>query len=267
MFPGLIVSLKTGLRYVRHFINAGNEHGVHSPFVFNLLTNVVYRNDKEIVFDKIENIRKKFLADNSRIMVTDLGAGSSFDGRKIERSIGEIAQKFAKAPRHCRFLYRMAEYQKPKVMIELGTSLGISSMYLAATNPSGKLYTIEGCPETSNKANSGFRENGFSNIEVINGNFGQVLPDLLKKVNTYDLVYIDGNHTYEATVQYFKLLKEHRNKESVIIFDDIYWSEGMQQAWNEIKADPSVTISLDFFQFGIVYFDPAFSKQNFLLRL
>ena len=252
---------------VRHFLSAGNEHSVHSPFVFKLLMEAIYLKRNEPVFDQIESIRKQLLNDESEINVIDLGAGSSFDGRLNKRSIREITRKFAKSPRHCRFLYRMTEYLKPATMIELGTSLGISAMYQSAGNRNGLLYTLEGCPETANAARDNFIKNNFTNIKCITGNFDDTLPQLLSELKQFDYTYIDGNHTLEATLNYFRLLKNHKHENSVIIFDDIYWSEGMQQAWQQIKSDPEVTISIDFYQFGVVWFNKKYSSQSFRLRL
>jgi predicted O-methyltransferase YrrM len=152
-------------------------------------------------------------------------------------------------------------------MIELGTSLGISSMYQAAGNPDGRLITLEGCPETANAARRNFKGEAFTNIEVITGNFDSSLPALLKELKQVDYVYIDGNHTLDATLNYFRLLKKHVNSTSVLVFDDIYWSEGMQKAWREIVADPDTTVTIDFYQFGLVFFNKDLTRQAFRLRL
>jgi predicted O-methyltransferase YrrM len=140
-------------------------------------------------------------------------------------------------------------------------------MYLVSGNPACKLYSLEGCPETAEIARKNFDSNDFNCVKVITGNFNNTLHPLLSELKHFDMAYVDGNHTYEATMLYFKTFTFHIHAKSVIIFDDIYWSAGMQKAWEEIKADPRVTISLDFYQFGVVFFDNAFTKQNFNLRL
>ncbi len=255
------------LDYIRHFLASGDEHSVHSPFVFKLLTEGVYVKNKEPEFEKIETVRNRLLRDDRLINVSDLGAGSSFDGRLKSRSISEIAHKFAKSPAHCRFLFRLTRHLKPATMIELGTSLGISAMYQSAGNGTAKLFTLEGCPETANIARENFRNNNYYSINCITGNFDETLPVLLEDLKNVDYTYIDGNHTYTATLRYFQLLKFYCHRNSVIIFDDIYWSDEMQQAWQEIKSDKDVTISLDFYQFGIVFFNKDFTPQSFKLKL
>ncbi len=259
--------ISQAISFFRHYLSAGNEHRVHSPFVFRLLTESIYSKNPEPVFQKIESIRKKLLQDTCEINVTDLGAGSSFDGKLKKRTIQDITEKFAKSPRHCKFLFRMTQHLKPATMIELGTSLGISAMYQAAGNNNGQLYTLEGCTETADAASENFRMHDFKNISCVKGNFNDTLPTLLEKIKTFDYAYIDGNHTLEATLRYFNLFKKHKLQNSVVIFDDIYWSHEMQQAWVKIKEDPEVTISLDFFQFGVVWFNRDFTKQDFVLKL
>lgn len=260
-------AINQAISFLRHYVSAGNEHDVHSPFVFHLLTKALYLKSKEPVFYKIESARKQLLCDNREITVTDLGAGSSFDGHLNKRTIADITRKFAKATRHCQFLYRMTAYLKPGIMIELGTSLGLSAMYQAAGNDNGQLYTLEGCEETANLARDNFKKLQIKNIECITGNFDDTLPVLLNATGQFDYAYIDGNHTLNATLNYYELLKKYLKKHSVIILDDIYWSNGMKQAWNKIKSDPQVTISLDFYQFGVVFFNRNLTPQKFKLRL
>ncbi|MBL0340435.1 MAG: class I SAM-dependent methyltransferase [Bacteroidetes bacterium] len=260
-------NFQLSINYIHHLFSAGNEYSVHSPFVFNLLTQGIYKKNPDAVFTKIETIRKNLLHDKRELQVIDLGAGSSFDGLAKTRSIKTIAKNFAKAPSYCRLLYRITEYLKPSIMVELGTSLGISAMYQSAGNPSGKLFTLEGCPETAMAAVENFEKNNFNTISCLTGNFNETLPILLNELKVVDYAFIDGNHTYEATINYFELFKKHCHENTVLVFDDINWSSGMKKAWAKIKSDPAVTISLDFFLVGIVFFNKGFSKQDFLLRL
>jgi predicted O-methyltransferase YrrM len=181
--------------------------------------------------------------------------------------VAQTAAWFAKPPKYGRALHRITAHLRPSVMVELGTSLGISSLYQASGNPNGTLYTIEGCGETAAIAEENFRSAGISNIRTITGNFDTELPELLRTLRRIDYAFVDGNHTYAATIKYFQLLKAKCHEDSVLVFDDINWSEGMQKAWHEIKADPDVTITIDFFALGLVCFNKGFSKQNFVLKL
>ena len=160
----------------------------------------------------------------------------------------------------------MTDHFKPGTMLELGTSFGFSAMYQAAGNPDGKLYTIEGCRNTMKQAQENIRSIGISNIRCLHGNFDEQLSRFLADHDHPDWSYIDGNHTYEATIRYFEILESDHRPDSVIVLDDIHWSREMTDAWNQIIQFPSVTMSLDLFHIGVVFFDPAFSKQNFRIR-
>lgn len=252
--------------YFHYILHSENEHGVHSPFVFRLLTDGIYVKTKPEIFDRIEKIRGALTNDQRLINVTDLGAGSSFDGKARARSVSQTIRWFAKSPKTGRALHRLVNFLRPPVMVELGTSLGISAMYQASGNPGGILHTIEGCPETAAIATGQFKKEGFSNIVSYVGSFEKMLPQLLQQLKQIDYVFIDGHHTYEATIRYFHLLKNYRSEGSVFVFDDIYWSKQMTRAWNDIKIDPDVTVTLDFFDFGVVFFNRELSKQCFVLR-
>ena len=252
--------------FLSYFLHSKNRHGIHSPFVYELLTNAVYLKTNEEAFRKIENIRSELLSNKRIINVTDLGAGSSYDTNKKQRTVSEITRKFAKSPKYCRLLFRLTQYFKPGIMVELGTSLGISSMYQSSGNPQGRLFTLEGCPETAAFARENLSTYGYKKIDCITGNFDETLEPLLKKVGYLDYLMVDGNHTEESTLRYFSTARNYSHEQTLFIFDDINWSEGMRSAWKKIKEDDDVTITIDFHQLGLVFFDKRFSKQDFLIR-
>jgi len=258
--------LKRITDFFRYYFISVNEYGIHSPFVFKLLTESIYLKSKEPAFEKIEKIRSQLFADKRTIEITDLGAGSRYDGLPQHRKVSDMTRRFAKSPKYGRLLFRLVNHLKPKVMIELGTSLGISAMYQSAGNPNATLYTLEGDGATAALAVANFNAGGFNAINTITGNFNDTLPSLLNRLGVVDYVFVDGNHTYQATINYFRLLKKHKQPSTVLVFDDIHWSDEMLKAWNEIQADPEVTISIDFFALGLVFFNPDFTKQRFVIR-
>ena len=81
------------------------------------------------------------------------------------------------------------------------------------------------------------------------------------------LVYIDGNHNKDKTLQYFKTLLKQATNDSVFIFDDIYWSPQMTAAWKEIIEHPKVTVSIDTFYWGLIFFRSEQPKEHFNIRL
>ncbi len=251
--------------YLKHRLTAKSRHGTHSPFVYKLTDEVIYDFSKKKVYDDIEAQRKKLLNDDKLITVTDLGAGSHLNKNRTKK-VSQIAKNALKAPRLAQLIYRLAENQEPSNLIELGTCLGITTAYLSKANPAAQILTIEGCPETAAVADQNFTALELKNVELQVGNFNDLLPNAINEAEKLDFVYIDGNHTKEATLNYFNwcLPKVHEN--TLLIFDDIYWSEGMKEAWEEIKNDPSVTVTVDLFWIGLVYFKKGQAKEHFKIK-
>ncbi len=251
--------------FLKHRFTSKTRHGTHSPFVYKLTDEVIYDIGDKSDYKRIEAQRKKLLRDDRLIQVTDLGAGSHLNKNR-SKSVKQIAKNALKRPRLAQLIYRLAKDTQPELVIELGTCLGLTTAYLATALPEGKVITIEGCPQTAEVAASNFRELQLKNVELKVGNFDDLLPALIDEKQKLDFVYIDGNHRKEATLNYFKwcLPKVHEN--SLLIFDDIYWSAGMKEAWEEIKQNPQVKVTIDLFWIGLVYFKKGQAKEHFKIR-
>ena len=251
--------------YLKHRLTAKTRHGTHSPFVYKLTDEVIYDFRQINDYRIIEEQRKKLLNDDSTITVTDLGAGSHLNKRKTKR-ISEIAKNALKTPRLAQLIYRLAKNSHPNTIVELGTCLGITTAYLSKAAPEAAIITIEGCPETAKIAYRNFRELELENVELQVGNFDSLLPVVLKDTSKLDFVYIDGNHRKEATLNYFYWCLPKVHEGSLLIFDDIYWSKGMKEAWQEIKAHPEVAVTIDLFWIGLVYFRKGQAKEHFKIK-
>lgn len=241
-------------------------HGVHSPFVYDLISEVLNDRGQYYYYPIIEGLRERLLLNRQRIDVEDLGAGSA-TGAGSTRTVRSIVRKAAKPRRIGQLLFRIANHYQPATMLELGTSLGLSTAYLAAGNLNATVISVEGSPAITSLARQNFESIGLKNIRVVEGNFDQVLPALIPQYAPLDLVYVDGNHRLEPTLRYFEQLLPAMNQASVLIFDDIHWSPGMEAAWNKIYTDSRVMLSIDLFYLGLVFFDPSFRvKQHFSIR-
>jgi len=251
--------------YLWHRLVGKNRHGTHSPFVYRLVDEVIYDYKRKDIYNDIEGIRTQLLSDNRVITVTDLGAGSLVNNNK-QKKISEIAKNALKPPKLAQLLYRLVKDQQPQNMIELGTCLGTTSLYLKSAVPSAELYTLEGCPQTGNVAKEVFERSNVDSIKQVIGNFDDTLKEVIDSLDQLDFVFVDGNHQKDATLKYFEwcLPKVHEN--TLLIFDDIYWSEGMKEAWAQIKAHPQVTVTIDLFWIGLVYFKKGQVKEDFLIR-
>nr|AIA12225.1 Methyltransferase domain protein [uncultured bacterium] len=263
MYPPLTLSF----RYLQYWLGAahGKGHGIHSPFVFDFVQNVLNDKTDYPEYHDVEKLREKLLADNSPVPIEDYGAGSrSGPGSK---SVAQIARFASKTPKYGKLLFRIARYYKPHYIIELGTSLGVSSAYLAFADKSSVIVTGEGNYAVASLARNNFESLGLTNVRIITGNFDNTLPEMVSAIPHIDLAFIDANHRERPTLTYFNELLKKITDSSVIIFDDIHWSAGMETAWNEIKQHPSVMLTVDLFFFGIIFFRPEFKvKQHFRIR-
>ena len=253
------------INYIKHIISAKTRHGVHSPFVYKLIDKVIYDFKDKSSYKSMEDLRKKLLKDERSITITDLGAGSHVNNQK-QKQIKTLAKNALKPKKLAQLLYRLAKEFQPKNIIELGTCLGITTGYFGKAVADAKIYTLEGCPQTAAVAKENLYQLKLNNIEVVVGNFDDTLPQVIQNLAQLDFVFVDGNHRKQATLDYFKWCLPKVHDQSVMIFDDIYWSAGMKEAWEQIKAHPQVTVSIDLFWIGLVFFKKGQAKEDFRVR-
>jgi len=201
------------------------------------------------------------------IEITDFGSGANHKqySYRFER-VASIVRNSSVSDRYGRLLFRLVEYFKPQSIIEIGTSVGLSTLYMALANPTANVCTIEGCTTKAEKAAINFSTMQVLNIEHHIGRFDLVLPDLVKQTGKLDFAFIDGNHTFDATIENFKTMLTIANNDTVFVFDDIHWSADMQKAWNKISDHDGVTVSIDLYRFGLVFLKKELSKQKFVIR-
>jgi predicted O-methyltransferase YrrM len=256
------------LKYFKHFLTASNGkgHGMHSPFVFDFITKIL--NDKTVYpeYEKVEALRMQLSNDSAVLEVEDFGAGSVID-KKRKRSISSIAKNAAKPKKFGQLLFRMVKRYEPATILELGTSLGITTSYLSLAKPDATLITMEGSKEIADFAKQDFQKLKLKNIELVEGNFDNTLSSVVHGLPTVDFSFIDGNHRKEPTIKYFQQLLAKTNNDSILVFDDIHWSSEMEAAWETIRKNAAVTCSIDLFFIGIVFFRKEFKeKQHFVIR-
>jgi|SRR6185436_19370465 len=258
-------NIRYAFNFLKYYLLAQTKYDIHSPFVFDFVTDVVNKKNHAPEFDQVENLRKVLLNNDKKINVTDFG--TAFKGPKTyQRKISAITYHSAKPAKYAKLLYRMVNYFKPQHIIELGTSFGFSTMYLSLANRESKIITLEGCPETAKVAAENFERMNLKNIEQVTGDFNNTLDEVINKFEKLDFVFFDGNHQKDPTLSYFQKCLKKAHGKTVFIFDDINWSGEMKDAWKEIQDHPKVTATIDLFILGIVFFNPGLTKQNFIIR-
>lgn len=250
--------------FISHFFSAKrNGHGIHSPFAYALCEEVFYNHNGFYDFEELQAVRELLLKDPGLLDTGNFGAGSK-TFRSGRRKVKHIAARGISSRLQSELLYKLINYLKYDTCLELGTSLGLNTLYMAKACSGGSVTSIEGSRALYTYAHDLAAKNKVANINFVNGDFDAVLPGVLERLKKTDLVYIDGNHAYEATLRYFGLVLPGLQPHSAVIFDDIYWSPEMTRAWEEIKAHAAVTLSIDCFYFGIVFFRQELKEKTHL---
>lgn len=253
--------------YIKYRLKPGHRKGfgIHSPFVFEFVNLILREKRPYYIFSRIEAWRNALSKSQVLIEVNDWGAGSKVNNSALQK-ISSIVQKTALPRKYGQLLFRIVERYQLRNILEFGTSLGMSTLYLSLPNSKAKVITLEGSSSLSEVATHTFQEMDATNVELIQGDFDETLSTSIEKVPSLDLVFFDGNHRREPTLRYFKSCLKKVNNNSIFIFDDIHWSKEMHQAWNEIIQHPSITISIDIFRMGIVFFRKESKKQHFTIH-
>lgn len=251
---------------LKHFICSGyyNGHRVHSPNIFHFFKYVIFPKEK-FDYSLAENTLKEYKA--SKEILHTLSIGAKGDGKTIkEEKVSKIAVKSSSFGKYGRLLQRMSAYLKPKKILELGTSIGIGTIYLSSGCKDSSVITVEASKETSEFAAKNFKKLGLNNIECINDNFDNALEDILTKNPDIELIFVDGNHTYAATKKYFEIIKKHAGKNTITVFDDINWSKEMSKAWKEIMQSNSKSVAIEMLRMGIIFFNKDLTQKNYCTR-
>lgn len=252
------------ISYIKFLIASSNQHGVHSPFVYDLVTKCFYDQTNYPEYKALKNYRSELLQNKHIVKITDFGSGSKVFSSN-NRPINAIAKTSGSTLKNAKLLFRIARYFQPTSVLELGTNLGIATYALALGNPKTSIVTIEGCDELLKVATKTFATNQITNITAIQGDFKTEIPKL--NAQHWDLVFFDGDHSQASTLAYFEMLLPRVHNNSVFIFDDIYWSKDMSSAWEIIKAHPRVTVTIDTFNWGFVFFRKEQGKEHFKIRV
>jgi predicted O-methyltransferase YrrM len=251
--------------FVKHWLLKVDDHSIHSPFFFDFYQTVLHKAEPQPAFKKLEQLRTDLLSNQTQLVVADFGTGP-IESKKNTRSLSYIANTSLAQKEYCELYFRIANHLKAKKIVELGTSLGLTTLYLAE-QPQARVYTFEGCHAIANVALTNFEYFEKSNIKLIEGNISTTLADFIQETEKINLALMDANHRYAPTINYFNLLLKRVNENSIIVLDDIHRSKEMEQAWEWIKEHELVYGTIDLYQCGIVFFDPSLNRQHFVFSL
>ncbi len=249
-------------QWFRYWLLQVDEHSLQPPGIYDFYTNVIKAPATPV--REVEKLRNTYLNNRHHIEVLDLGAGSSINNQ-FKRSIQYITKTSSSSLKFSSFLFRVAQYMDARFILELGTSFGFNTMYFAQKKDA-QIVTMEGSPVIAHMANKNFKQLGYDHVDLVIGNIDKTLNTALSKISQLDLVYMDANHTYEATLDYFNQLKPLLHPGSIVVIDDIHWSRGMNNAWKELITNELVTMSVDLFDAGIIFFEKGMTKNHYIIN-
>lgn len=251
---------------INYYFKAQTQYDVHAPFLSDWIDNVVEDKRFFYAFDDIEDVRKYWMTTKQKIRFeTDYGAGSRA-GQGKERSVAQLA-KWSAVDRYTgELLFRMVQHAKPSTILELGTNLGLSALYMRAAARAAQFITIEGQELVAKLASMSFERANLPVATIKSGTFSEQLPSALSSLKKLDFVFLDGDHRGEATLNYFNEMRPYLHDESVVVVGDIHWSDSMEEAWLQLREDSTVTLSVDLFHFGVLFFrKESREKEHFTL--
>ena len=260
-----MINLQLAVDFLKYRLKAKTRHGVHSPFAYRLVDQVIYDFQAKKVYADIEKLRSELVRDMRSIPITDVGVGSVLNKSK-QKKVSTLAKNILKPTKLDQLIHRLVADVNPGNIIELGTCLGIQTAYLAKAAPNARVISIEECPETVAIALENLEKLHIQNTEICVGNFDELLPDIIKNIPELDLILINGSHTKEAILNYFQWCLPKLSERSIMIFDHIHRSKEMNEAWEHIKGQPKVSVTIDLFQIGLVFVKKGQAKEDFVIR-
>ncbi|MFO8066926.1 MAG: class I SAM-dependent methyltransferase [Bacteroidales bacterium] len=266
--------IKKSVEYLKYLSCSLKHKRTKSEYIKDFIRNCIRADKRAYEFSDIEMHRKEMLDSEEVIKVTDYGQGSkkhTLKGKTGEypriyfRKLSELAKYSLKSKKECQLIAAIIDYYKPSEILELGTALGITTSYMAKTNPPASIITVEGCPEIAAKAAENFEKLNVKNIRLINGSFDNALSDFSATRKRFDIIFIDGDHDYTPLMTNFSKLTDKISDRGIMIVDDIRWSGGMIKAWEEMKNHVGVSASIDIFDKGILFFNKNIEKQHLMI--
>jgi len=240
-------------------------YGIHSPFMYDLIKQVFNSKSDKKEYLEIKKLRKLLLRNTTKLNLHEYGAGSQVTNSNI-RSISYMTRVSSVSIKYGILLSKLINKFNCESAIELGTSIGISTLFIASANSKISLDTIEAESIKFEIAKNNAKKLNLNNINFHCGIFSTELPKVLESKNTLDFVFFDGDHNGHRTYEYFKLCLTKINNNSIFIFDDIHWSKDMEEAWNKIIRNNKVRVSIDIFRMGIIFFRTELTKQDYIIR-
>ncbi|MCK5135727.1 MAG: class I SAM-dependent methyltransferase [Bacteroidales bacterium] len=241
------------IKYLEHQLYRRHRkgRGIHPPYLFSFVHDVVFNTPGTDIPHEISEMHRNLWKDRTMIG---------------ERTVGSFVCGSSVSPRYGELLFRITRWFCPDMILELGTGLGVSTMYLGQGYPGVPLHSIEGNTERAAFAAQLVCRCHLEQVSIHWGDLDRKLEEILPQLDGRFVAFVDANHSYEPTIRYVRAILEKAGDEAVIIMDDIYWSRGMSRAWKEVISWPGISVSIDLFHMGILLLRKDLNKAHVKIK-
>ncbi len=246
-------------KYLSYLFHAKHRKGfgIHSPFVFYLVTMVIEEKLPYYRFVQIENLRTLLTKTKKKIK-------ENRNGVEKERRISEFVYESSFSPSYDQLLFRLVNFFKPKNVVEIGDSVGITTLYLATSDTRRPTYTIGESKDLADFAHTTFGKVGLQNIIQLAGSVEEKLPVVLSKEKNVDFVYFGRQASVEAMQKSLSLLSSCFTGKTVLLMSDI-WKDDRKKLWESVKKQGGGRVSIDMFHYGILIYNEDLQCENYNL--
>ena len=255
------------IKYITYIFIARHKkgHGIHSPFLYDLIINTFNNSFQYETYSRIEKLRKIIRTDRQNYIYTNYRPSQNVYTRH-PRKVSDVVKKTAISPKHARLIFRLINKFNPNVSLELGTGVGVTTAYIASAKKHNIVYTVDKNNELTDYARHNLQYLDIENVRIINDTFEEAIKKIIRLNKKIDFLLIDGNHTKTATITYLSQMYSLFHNDTIIIIHDIHWSPEMESAWKTIINNPDIKLAIDLFFMGIIFFKSELNKQNFVIK-
>ena len=235
--------MKDAINRLYRVIFCRGGHGVHSPFVFDLITTVIEEKRFYYCYERLKLVRESLLENRDRVVFNNRGY-----------TVNEFLKRFCFSEREDMLLFRLANRFQPRTIYIHGCDLGLAPLYLTSWSEGAVCTVIESEPSLAAIAQKTIVEHPSASID-----FHTSFNPENTENRIFDFIVLGKTFSIDA----FESFLPYINDNSIIVISDIHSSEKNRKIWKRICVAPKVTVTIDLYSLGIVFFNPKLHRKTY----
>jgi len=224
--------------------------GVHSPFVYDLITNVIEEKSDFYAFSDISIAQLQLLQNEHVIQY----------GRK-RIAVKEALKRFGITTKEGKFLFRLTNHYKPHTILSIGSSMGLAPLCLTRYNATVQCIILEYEQDIAEIAKQILNKEKNTALNIKIGAYHELLPESIVQLQRIDCVFIGKDVGVNDWDTVFEQCEPFIHDSTFFVLAGIRSSTDKQNYWMQYRQHPSVTIAVDLFDMGLLFFQPKLHKQ------